>query len=788
MTQRRQTRASASSTTRVAVAKRKSAKENAVAPSARGGSTQTRKSLSSLSKTVKSTASSSLRKKTSSTLLSSKNKKNVAKKIGKPSVKVPVASKSSPAKLSAKSASSDPKQKPGKLLKNVSSGQNLRSSPKKISSAPLNVKPSTPKSAASNVHKSSPRFLKISNVVSLSNSASAKRTVKVSSSKLTASSMKKDTSKQAPSKQTPSKQTRSKPTPSKLAVKPKQAALKKSPQSSPRRTPLKQAALKQPPQSSPKRTPSKPPTLKQSPQPSLRRSLSKLSSLKQSLQSSPRRSLVKQTSLKQSPQSSPRQSSLKQTSLKQSPQSSPRRPPLKQTSLKQSPQSSPRRSPLNRTAMKQSPQSPSRQSSAKQTPTQGTPSKQTPKQQASTCSPNIQSRSSRKRLLPSPAQSPLSPKVRKVRGAVESLEETKLEKVEDECVVVDEVSTGRPSAPGKYGVGQQRNLKSVKDLPTTPELSNSFLRRKWFSLKAQGGFACLRSAVLSPEEVTKEVINHSSVDQQAPANPESDFFTAKLMARLSSRLPHFKARPSCEELVDLINAKRYGSKFEPRSDCKKEGTAIRVKSESRSFSDTLSHIKNKPVKSSYMASQVKNSLSKPELAKGKADSKPEPAKRKRNARLIPKHEREMALRQLKDLSAPEKSSPDPGKSAASSSTNSSLNDSNNRKRWFSLKSRGASSSLRSAILSPEELTAEFMKRTRVDPQTCLTAQSLLKQESRGSYKGVSTEELVNLIQTKQMEKHLESLKPKKEEGASSGAEKTREQQLALQQLNVLRYW
>ncbi|XP_034255214.1 serine/arginine repetitive matrix protein 2-like isoform X2 [Thrips palmi] len=673
MTQRRQTRASASSTTRVAVAKRKSAKENAVAPSARGGSTQTRKSLSSLSKTVKSTASSSLRKKTSSTLLSSKNKKNVAKKIGKPSVKVPVASKSSPAKLSAKSASSDPKQKPGKLLKNVSSGQNLRSSPKKISSAPLNVKPSTPKSAASNVHKSSPRFLKISNVVSLSNSASAKRTVKVSSSKLTASSMKKDTSKQAPSKQTPSKQTRSKPTPSKLAVKPKQAALKKSPQSSPRRTPLKQAALKQPPQSSPKRTPSKPPTLKQSPQPSLRRSLSKLSSLKQSLQSSPRRSLVKQTSLKQSPQSSPRQSSLKQTSLKQSPQSSPRRPPLKQTSLKQSPQSSPRRSPLNRTAMKQSPQSPSRQSSAKQTPTQGTPSKQTPKQQASTCSPNIQSRSSRKRLLPSPAQSPLSPKVRKVRGAVESLEETKLEKVEDECVVVDEVSTGRPSAPGKYGVGQQRNLKSVKDLPTTPELSNSFLRRKWFSLKAQGGFACLRSAVLSPEEVTKEVINHSSVDQQAPANPESDFFTAKLMARLSS-------------------------------------------------------------------------------------------------------------------SAPEKSSPDPGKSAASSSTNSSLNDSNNRKRWFSLKSRGASSSLRSAILSPEELTAEFMKRTRVDPQTCLTAQSLLKQESRGSYKGVSTEELVNLIQTKQMEKHLESLKPKKEEGASSGAEKTREQQLALQQLNVLRYW
>lgn len=134
-------------------------------------------------------------------------------------------------------------------------------------------------------------------------------------------------------------------------------------------------------------------------------------------------------------------------------------------------------------------------------------------------------------------------------------------------------------------------------------------------------------------------------------------------------MPPVRARPSCEELVDLINSKQKGPKAEPITDPKKEGTAIRVKLESRSFSDTLTHIKNKPVKSPETTDQVKNCQSKTQQTGRKRDSKPEkpkqkglskpdsakrkresgPAKRKGNSSLSKRQERDIALRQLKDL-------------------------------------------------------------------------------------------------------------------------------------------
>lgn len=194
------------------------------------------------------------------------------------------------------------------------------------------------------------------------------------------------------------------------------------------------------------------------------------------------------------------------------------------------------------------------------------------------------------------------------------------------------------------------------------------------------------------------------------------------------------------------------------------------------------------MRSSGIAGQSKIPQSKLAPVKRKAESKYQPAKQKDDGSFSEKQEREIALRQLEDLRTPKPENPNPGKSADAPSTSPKSNlGFENGRRWFSLKGSGTSTALRSAILSPEELTAEFMKRTKVDPQACLTAQSLLKQGSRGSYKGVSTDELVNLIQSKQMEKHMESLKPKVEETISD-PEKTREKQLALQQLNVLRYW
>lgn len=54
---------------------------------------------------------------------------------------------------------------------------------------------------------------------------------------------------------------------------------------------------------------------------------------------------------------------------------------------------------------------------------------------------------------------------------------------EDDCVVLDEVRRKSPVAKGKKLIGHQRNLKSTTEQPPVPELSNSFLRRKWFSLK-----------------------------------------------------------------------------------------------------------------------------------------------------------------------------------------------------------------------------------------------------------------------------------------------------------------
>lgn len=116
-------------------------------------------------------------------------------------------------------------------------------------------------------------------------------------------------------------------------------------------------------------------------------------------------------------------------------------------------------------------------------------------------------------------------------------------------------------------------------------------------------------------------------------------------------MPPVRVRPSCEELVDLINSKHNGSRAEPQSEPKKEGTAIRVKLERRSFNDTLSHIRNKPVKTKtpVIASQVNNSYSKPEPAKRKGESKLEPAGLKGDSSLSKKQEREIALRQLKDM-------------------------------------------------------------------------------------------------------------------------------------------
>lgn len=111
-------------------------------------------------------------------------------------------------------------------------------------------------------------------------------------------------------------------------------------------------------------------------------------------------------------------------------------------------------------------------------------------------------------------------------------------------------------------------------------------------------------------------------------------------------------------------------------------------------------------------------------------------------------------------SAPETDNPGSRKDAATTSVRSGNTVGFDKgRRWFSLKvffvlnilfcsnpyqlaflsylylsmfqsHSGSSTSLRSAILSPEELAAEFMKRTKVDPQTCLTAQSLLQEGSR----------------------------------------------------------
>lgn len=103
-------------------------------------------------------------------------------------------------------------------------------------------------------------------------------------------------------------------------------------------------------------------------------------------------------------------------------------------------------------------------------------------------------------------------------------------------------------------------------------------------------------------------------------------------------MPPARARPSCEELVDLINSKQTGPKIEPQAEQKGEGTAIRVKLERRSFSDTMSHLKSKPVKATDKLACTSEPGPKPEIVAWKGDGS-----------LTKKQEREIALKQLKDL-------------------------------------------------------------------------------------------------------------------------------------------
>lgn len=260
--------------------------------------------------------------------------------------------------------------------------------------------------------------------------------------------------------------------------------------------------------------------------------------------------------------------------------------------------------------------------------------------------------SARKRLLTSPARAPQSPRGKRLK-AIACLK--KESDAEEDCIVLDEVKEDfkvemKPKSEENI-VSAPSHSVAFHNLPTNKsdpkevetELSGRFLRRKWFSLKARGGFTCLRSAILTPEEVANVVLQHTMVD--TPREEDANFFSTKLMMRLSSRLPPSRARPSCEELVDLINLKQTAKTVEPPKETKEakgEGTAIRVKLERRSFSDTISHLSSKPHPPVVSpASPVKS---------GRADTRKSPVTRQADGTLTKKQEREIALRQLKNLS------------------------------------------------------------------------------------------------------------------------------------------
>lgn len=101
-------------------------------------------------------------------------------------------------------------------------------------------------------------------------------------------------------------------------------------------------------------------------------------------------------------------------------------------------------------------------------------------------------------------------------------------------------------------------------------------------------------------------------------------------------MPPSRARPSCEELVDLINSKQTSKNASETKEPRKEGTAIRVKVERRSFSDTISHVTNKP---------SENNESGPNGSPSRIGG----AFPLNHGNLTKKEEREIALQQLKNL-------------------------------------------------------------------------------------------------------------------------------------------
>ncbi|KAJ1525457.1 hypothetical protein ONE63_010267 [Megalurothrips usitatus] len=241
--------------------------------------------------------------------------------------------------------------------------------------------------------------------------------------------------------------------------------------------------------------------------------------------------------------------------------------------------------------------------------------------------------SSRKRHLPS-LSSPRSTKIRRSRGNVLiSMHTNDATSLEQESSVVGDVKTEGSKTSGLPLVTQKSNPQTSDS--DSPELNSRFMRRKWFSLKTRGGFTCLRSAVLTPQEIAQEILQKTMSDTSQTT--DSNFFTTKLMVRLSSKLPPVRARPSCEELVDLINSKQIPKKIELIADPKVEGTALRVKVEKRSLSDTITHVTRNPPQIKP-ASSVKSNKSPKGIIVNFGERS-----------LTKKQERDIALRQLKNL-------------------------------------------------------------------------------------------------------------------------------------------
>ncbi|KAK3932202.1 Neurofilament heavy polypeptide [Frankliniella fusca] len=322
---------------------------------------------------------------------------------------------------------------------------------------------------------------------------------------------------------------------------------------------------------------------------------------------------------------------------------SPSRSPLKASpkspsnSVNKSPSKSPVKS-FSKSPHKLSVRSPSR-SPSKATARIPSRSQVSPGKAAAEKSPSRPNALSRKRLLASPQKSPYSVKSRRLRGNILSPVQASTElEPDEECnplVKSKNSCSDDPVVKSSFSHLPKKQLSTANTLPDDPELTGRFLRRKWFSLKTRGGFTCLRSAILSPEEIAQEVLQATMTD--TPKVEDANFFTTKLMMRLSSRLPPTRARPSCEELVDLIKSKQNDKKFDALTDQKGEGTAIRVKLERRSFSDTISQINSKPSKVMGNAPGSSKSEIKGKVAKGEESN------------LSKKQEREIALLQLKNL-------------------------------------------------------------------------------------------------------------------------------------------